>query len=237
MPALNVFLTPSGKADRSFLKQHVNVIGCVTVPYGQDTSGLESFYQAVLLTESISAQELAKTHPQAGVAFSHQAFSCSLPLIQCTAPQDSDADFVCFCLEPPDSHHFIPPGLTEDWFFRVQKALRHRNPETVTVELCAGAYTLPFPYDGSYTTLTVSEALKHARNHGCILNVNKNSYYSYFVYTQNACPHICFFSTVNGISRQLKRFSELGIHRFVLSDTELSDPEMSGLFSLFEKSP
>lgn len=235
MPALNVFLTKHTEKTVAFLNRHADAVGCVTIPYGERTEGLDGFYQAVLLPGNELPKDLSQKHPDAAVLLSHQPFDCDTPLIRCCSPEEAAGEFVCFCLSPPDGQNFSPPGLTETWVESVRRGLKHRDPDTVTVELCAGAYAVPFPYDGRFTPYSVSEAMQIARTHGAVLNMNKYSYYSYFIYSDKGCPTVMFLSTVKGVSRMVQQFSELGIKRFALSDTEFSDREMSGLLSLFKK--
>lgn len=233
MPAINVFITDPTESRISFLKEHADAIGCITLPYGSCPSGLETFPQAVLLSGNDVPADLLGKHPMAGAVFSYTPVSCDLPNILC----NNEGTYICLCLDPPDAKHFSPPGLTEEWVQTVQRAIRQRDPETVTVELCAGAYAVPFPYNGNYRALSVSEALSIARQHGAVLNVNKNSYYSYFIYSESYCPHAVFLSSTNHLSRMLQRFSKLGIKRFAVSNAELADREMRGLLSFFKKCP
>lgn len=229
MPSINIFITDPSEKTYSFLKQYENRIGCVTLPYEACSEGWDSFPQAVLLSDNTLPNDLSEKHPNVGAVFSHHPVPCDLPNIQC----NSEGEFICLCLSPPDNKHFIPPGLTEDWAREVESILKGRDPETVTVELCAGAYDIPFPYDGTFQSLTVSEALSLARRCGAVLNMNKNSYYSYFIYSCDGHPHIVFLSSATHYKNLLQRFLRLGIKRFAGSDAELSDKEMREVLSFF----
>ena len=233
MAAINIFMTSPTEERLSVLKEYAKTVGCVTLPYGICPAGLEAFPQAVLLTGNDVPADLMQKHPAATAVFSYTPVSCKLPNILC----DHQGQYICLCMTPPDNRHFVPPGLTEDWITTVQKALRDRDPETVTVELCAGAYAVPFPYDGHYHTLTVSEALALAHRHGAVLSMNKNSYYSYFIHSFEGRPRVVFLSTPQHFRRLVEHFIRLGIKRFAVSDAEILDKEMKTVLSFFKNLP
>ncbi len=229
MADINIFMTDPSEKMISFVNAHARQIGCVTLPYGVCPEGLLDLPQAVLVTQDQLPDDLYQKHPNACAVFSNTPLICKLPNIQC----NSTGEYICLCLPPPDKTHFIPSGLTEDWIDTVEKTLKGRDPDTVTVELCAGAYDVPFPYDGTFSSLTVSEALSIARGCGAVLNMNKNSYYSYFIYSKNHQPHVVFLSNIAHQKALINRFLKLGIKRFAGADREFLDKEMKDLLSFF----
>lgn len=232
MADINIFVTDPSEERLSVLKEYAKQIGCITLPYGVCPDGLE-LPQAIMVSTDTLPRDFTQRHPNACAVFSSTPLSCTLPNIQC----NSTGTYICLCLPPPDSKCFSPSGLTEEWVNAAEETLKGRDPDTVTVELCAGAYDVPFPYDGTFSTCSVSEALFKAKQYNSVLRTNKYSYYSYFIYSENGCPHVVFVSNPNRLKDLIKRFSSLGIKRFAGADTEFFDAEMRPLLSFFKNLP
>ena len=232
MADINIFVTDPSEKTFSVLKEYEKQIGCITLPYGVCPNGL-TIPQAVMVSTDTLPPDFYQKHPNACAVFSNAPLSCTLPNIQC----NSTGTYICLCLPPPDPIHFVPSGLTEDWVNIIQETLKSRDPDTVTAELCAGAYDVPFPYDGTFSVCSVSEALFMAKRYGSVLKVNKYSYYSYFIYPKDGCPHVVFVSNPNRLKDLLNRLSSLGIKRFAGADTEFLDPEIKPLLSFFKNLP
>ena len=233
MAAINLFLNHAKDEELIRIREYAEHIGCITLPYGTDIPELKELPQAVFVSGQTLPSDLAQKHPYASAVFSNHPLDCDLPNIQC----NTDGKYCCLCLSPPDQKHFTPSGLTEVWVEEAKQLLRSHSPETVTVELFAGAYDVPFPYDGSYETLSISQALALAKNHGSLLLTNKYSYYSYFIYQKENRHHIVFVATESGLKELIKRFEKLGIKRFAGHSAEFLDEAMLPLLSFFRKYP
>ena len=231
---LNVFLTTPTKAVLSALQQQRKHISCLTLPYGTCPPEVADFPQAVLVPDPRLPADLCEKHPNAQAVFSFTPLTAPIPNILCTPPAPCDAPYVCFSLPPPDSKIFCPHGMTPDHTATLRHALRGRNPETVTVELFLGAYAVPFPYDGTYRTCSLGEALTVAQREGALVKMNKNHYYSYIIHSNNSRAEALFFLQQEGLLRMITDLKALGISRFALSAEEVADEGVRPLLSLFK---